>query len=276
MLARYYDWLSRYQRVAGWATRAGRGALTVHRRLAPRPGGPGTDGVHVALVAALGPIPESPRVIDAGCGLGGTSFFLHDQFGGAYDGLTLSDVQRDRAAAAADRCGLSTACRFHVRSFDDGVADLAPGGVDLIVAIESLAHSPDPARTIGTLARALAPSGRFAIVDDMPAPHLPEDDPDLAVFRAGWRCPSIARRADLTAALAAAGLTVIADEDLTPRVVLRGQAALERLVRANRGVRRWAGAGGAGLVLDALHGGLMLERLYRRGAMQYRLVVARR
>jgi hypothetical protein len=29
-------------------------------------------------------------------------------------------------------------------------------------------------------------------------------------------------------------------------------------------------------LIDALYGGLMLERLYRRGVMQYRLVAARR
>lgn len=279
MLSRYYDWLTRYQRVAGWATRAGRGGFSVHRRLdAPAAGlaqAGRIDGVHAALVGALGAVPESPRVIDAGCGLGGTTFFLHEQFGGEYDGLTLSEVQRDRAAAEARRRGVAHACRFHLRDFDAGVDDLARGTADLVVAIESLAHAPDPSRSIATLARALAPGGRFAMVDDVPVAALREDDSDLVQFRTGWRCPVVARRADLVAALGGCGLTLLHDEDLTPRLVLRGGAALERLVRANRGIRRWAG-GGAGLVLDALHGGLMLERLYRRGMMQYRLLVARR
>ena len=276
MIARYYDWLSRYQRVAGWATRAGRSGLTVHRRLAGGPRAPDGDGVHAALAAALGALPDAPRVIDAGCGLGATTFFLHGRFGGEYDGLTLSAAQRDRAAAAARRGGVSRACRFHVRDFDAGVEDLVPAGADLVVAIESLAHAPDPLRSVATLAAAVGPGGRFVIVDDVPQAGLGDDDPDLVQFRAGWRCPVVARLSELRVALGAGGLTVVHDEDLTPRVVLRGRAALERLVRANRGIRRWAGAGGSGLVLDALHGGLMLERLYRRGVMQYRLLVARR
>jgi SAM-dependent methyltransferase len=214
-------------------------------------------------------------VVDAGCGLGGTIFFLHRSLGGEYDGLTLSAVQRDRAAAEARRRGVAAACRFHVRNYDEGLDGIAPSGADAVLAVESLAHSPDPGRSVAALARGLRPGGRLAVVDDMPVPHLPDDDPDLAAFRAGWQCPVVARRAELVGAFRAGGLTVEHDEDLTPRVVLRGAAALERLVRANRGIRRWAG-GGASLVLDALHGGLMLERLYRRGVMEYRLIVAGR
>ncbi len=277
MLARYYDWLSRYQRVTAWATRAGRASLTVHRRLAvPFTPLGGSDGVHAALRAALAAMPTAPLVVDAGCGLGGTIFFLHEQYGGEYHGLTLSAVQRDRAAAEARRRGWSATCRFHVANYDTGLDGIAPDGADLIVAIESLAHSSDPVHSILTLARSLRPRGRLVIVDDVPGARLRDDDPDLQQFRAGWRCPIVARRADLVAALTAGGLAVDRDDDLTSRVVLRGTAALERLVRANRGMRRWAGAGGAGLVLDALHGGLMLERLYRRGVMEYRLLVGRR
>jgi SAM-dependent methyltransferase len=277
LLSRYYDWLSRYQRVSAWASRAGRARLTVDRRLGPsdaRLGG--TDGVHDALVVALGSMPRAPRVVDAGCGLGGTIFFLHGRYGGEYDGVTLSGVQRDRAVAEARRRGVSAACRFHVADFDEGLEAIAPRGADLVVAIESLAHASTPERSIATLARTLTVGGRLAIVDDVPAARLRDDDPDLRLFRAGWQCPVVARHADLLHALTACGLRIEHDENLTPRLVLRGTAALERLVRANRGIRRWASAGGAGLVLDALHGGLMLERLYRRGMMEYRLIVARR
>jgi hypothetical protein len=50
----------------------------------------------------------------------------------------------------------------------------------------------------------------------------------------------------------------------------RAPARRELLVRLNR----WARAAGAAhRLLDGQHGGLMLERLYRRGVMRYRLVV---
>ena len=45
---------------------------------------------------------------------------------------------------------------------------LGTGGVDLIVAIESLAHSPSPERSVRALATALAPGGLLVVIDDMP------------------------------------------------------------------------------------------------------------
>jgi cyclopropane fatty-acyl-phospholipid synthase-like methyltransferase len=214
-------------------------------------------------------------VIDAGCGLGGTIFYLHRRLGGQYDGLTLSAAQQAHAAAEARRRGIGGDCRFHRRSYDDDLRDLAPGGADLVVAIESLAHAPDPARTISNLARLLRSGGCLAVVDDVPDDALVDDDADYAGFREGWCVPAIMPARKLAAALAGAGLVVEHDEDLTARVALRREDELDRLVRTNR---RWRGPArviGARTLVDALHGGLMLERLYRRGVIRYRFVLAR-
>ena len=275
-LARYYDWLSRYHRlVARLGHKGGFDSLTVHRLLSPdRPGVRPADVVHERLLAALGPL-ISPRVVDAGCGFGGTILYMHARIGGRYDGLTLSSVQQTRATREAARRGVAGACRFHVRSYDADLGDLVPDGVDVIVAIESLAHSIDPARTMRHLARSLGRGGRLAIVDDVPRDTLPDDDPDFAAFRDGWSCPAIARDRTLAAGCGAANLSLEHDEDLTPLVTLRDPGALDRLVGANRRWRRVLGSTAAGELVDSLYGGLMLERLYRRGLMRYRFVLAR-
>lgn len=275
-IATYYDWLSLYESlVRRLGYRGGFDRLTVHRLLAPdRPGVAAADVVHDRLAAALGEM-NAPRVVDAGCGVGGTTFYLHGRFGGEYDGLTLSRAQQSRAVREAARRGISPACRFHFRNYDDPLDDLVPGGADLIVAIESLAHSPNPAGTVAGFARALRPGGRLAIVDDVPDEALPQNDPDLAAFRQGWSCPAVARKSDLQAAFRAAELDVEVDEDLTSLVPLRDGGRLERLVRVNRRWHRLLRATRARTLVDALHGGLMLERLYRRGGMRYRFLLAR-
>ena len=86
-LARYYDWLGWFQRVAGWVGRGGGyQSLTVHRLLSSdRRDVAAADVVHERLLAALGPI-QTPRAIDAGCGLGGAIFFPHPPLGGGGDG----------------------------------------------------------------------------------------------------------------------------------------------------------------------------------------------
>jgi len=233
--------------------------------------------VHERLLGAL-PRLSAPRVIDAGCGLGGTTLYLHARVGGSYDGLTLSPTQRARAAREAQRRGRAVAgsCRFHVRSYDDDVRDLVPQGADLIVAIESLAHSPDPARTIGNLARGLRPGGSLAVIDDVPADELRDDDPDFMGFKEGWHALHLARAGALDGALRGADLQVVRDEDLTPLVILRDPAARERRARMSGALKRVLGRSAAGQLTDALHGGMMLERLYGRGLMRYKLLVARR
>jgi SAM-dependent methyltransferase len=276
-LGHYYDWLSRYQSlVTRLGHTGGFDPLVVHRLLTPdRAGVSPADVVHERIVSATGPL-SNPRVLDAGCGVGGTIFYVQARRDGQYDGLTLSDVQQKRASREAARRGVSQACRFHVRNYDTDLRDLEPDGVDLIVAIESLAHSINPARSIANLAHVIRPGGRFAIVDDVPRDDLAGDDPDFAGFRAGWACQGIANDSALAAALGSAGLTVEHDEDLTPLVPLRGRDALERLVRTNRRWRRALPFGAARRLIDSLYGGLMLERLYHRGVARYRFVVARR
>lgn len=276
MVARYYNWLSWFQRATSWIGQGGGyQSLTVHRLLASSdPAVAGADVVHERILAAVDS--KAPRVVDAGCGLGGTIFYLQRRLGGEYDGLTLSPTQRVHAEREAKRRGIAAACRFHLCSYDDDLRPIVPDGADLIVAIESLAHSVGPERTVANLARALRRGGALIVVDDVPGDALADADSDFAGFRSGWRCPAIARHAALLGALSNAGLEVERDEDLTPLVARRDPQEIERLVTVNRRWRSLTGWLGAAELIDSLHGGLMLERLYRRGLMRYRLVAARR
>lgn len=279
-LARYYAWLSRFQDLSGLVGHdSGQDTLTVHRRLRSPSGEVSGDVLHAAIVGALAvtsdaATPAPLTVLDAGCGLGGTVFALHGAHGARLLGLTLSPEQCSRATAEAERRGVAAACRFVVRDYDAALDDLLPDGVDLIVMIESLAHAPDPAATIGRLARHLRPGGRLAVVDDVPRDTLVPTDADYAGFRAGWLCPAVATDATLARALADAGLRVLHDEDLSPRQIARGPAALASLTALSGLAWTLLRPTPAGVLLGALHGGLRLERLYRRGLVRYRLIVA--
>lgn len=279
-VARYYAWLSRFQDAARRVAHdTGQETFTVHRHLRGDDGAASGDVLHRCLVEALGATstPTTPAtldVLDAGCGLGGTLLYLHAALGARGVGITLSPDQHARAAAEAQRRGLADICRFAVRDYDADLTDLIPSRVDLVVAIESLAHAPDPAATIARLAARLRPGGRLLIVDDAPADSLAAADPDFVAFRRGWLCPAIAHDSELTATLARAGLTLVLDTDLTPRLPRRSDAALAALWWLT-GVGLWGlSRTSIGALIGALHGGLALERLYRRDLIRYRLLVA--
>lgn len=274
----YYDRLSSWTRVAqrlGYG--GGHATQTVHRALIdPRAAGrPTATRLHDLLLETLPPL-SSPRVLDAGCGMGGTMIDLASRIGGQYVGVTLSERQARIGRAAVIRAGLARHVQLLVRSYD-----MPPvGPFDLVIAIESLAHSANPTASITGLARRLTPGGLLAIVDDMPRPDIARDTMavrDLATFKRGWQCPVLATAVQHRSALEACGLELIADRDLTPAVSPRRLARIAFLQRLNR-VAAAVVIFHAGWrsVLDSYYGGLALERLYRGGFVDYRMLVARR
>ena len=268
--ATYYDRLTLWNRVARVAGYGGGGAsLTVHRALAdPRAGGTPTSTRLHDLLAEYLPAVANPDVLDAGCGLGGTMIDFAARFGGQYVGLTLSEVQASIAGKAIARAGLSGRVRVGVGSYD-----CPPDGpFDWVLAVESLAHSPEPGTSLAALARVLAPRGALAIVDDMPESGA-LGSTDLADFKAGWGCPVLWSRAEYGAAADALGLRVLVDLNLSADCRPRTLRRIRQLQWWNRIARCAVPFAGFRGVMDSHHGGLALEALARAGRVQYRLLI---
>jgi SAM-dependent methyltransferase len=232
----------------------------------------GVHAVHDRLLALAG-LPPRPRVLDAGCGFGGTVFRWCEQIGGQYDGLTISRVQAGVARREARRRGWETHCRFFLQSFDQPL----PGRYDGIVAIETLVHAPRPAATVAHLAAALRPGGRLLVVEDIPPVALgAEAGHELALLREHWGCASLPTVDDYRRSFAAAGLVLLHEEDLTAGVRTRPPRQLDRLERRYTRLRTALPWGPARAVLAAYLGGIAVERLYATGRLAYRLMVAGR
>jgi SAM-dependent methyltransferase len=204
---------------------------------------------------------------------------LATRVGGTYVGLTLSERQAATGRRAAREAGLASTIQILVGSYDHP----PEGPFDLIVAIESLAHSVDPAVSLAALRARLAPGGRIAVVDDMPleatadaasAPSGPAGT-DLAIFKRGWRLPVLWPRARFVAAFAALGLEVTVDRDLSADIRPRTASRIRQLMLVNRAARALVPSAAVQAMLDSYHGGLALERLYHQRGIEYRLIVAR-
>jgi len=272
-IARYYAWLDRLSQLYAMRDESGSQAQPIHRALRdPAGGSPSPTIIHRLILEALA-LPENPRILDAGCGYGATAFDLQPRTGGNWLGITLSPIQVQRATAEAERRALSPHIRFALQSYDAPL----PGPFDLAIAIESLIHSTNPASSIANIAASLAPGGHLAIVDDMPEPNLaPSDEADLALFKRMWRCPIAPPAPAWRQALAAAGLTLTHEQDLTPLILLGNPDDL-RATRARQQRRAfWLGLIGRGLREQADIGGRTLELLHLKGAVRYRLMIARK
>jgi cyclopropane fatty-acyl-phospholipid synthase-like methyltransferase len=61
-------------------------------------------------------VPAGSHVLDVGCGLGGSAFWLAEQFGCEVTGMTISPVQARMASKKSVTRGLSDRVRFDVGS----------------------------------------------------------------------------------------------------------------------------------------------------------------
>jgi SAM-dependent methyltransferase len=275
----YYDWLSRYVQLANWLDYRDRfAAFTMHKRLRVPPGTEarsertaGLEYVNNRLLEAAS-LPSNPKVLDAGCGFGGTTFHWHSRIGGSYDGLTLSRVQLRVARREARRRGIEADCRFHRKSYDTPISET----YDAVVAIESLIHSRDLNTTIPNLAKSLRPGGLMLLLDDMAQVNIDSEAPDEArLLREHWGCARYGTEADYRKALETARLNVIHEDDLSSHVQPRSPEILDRLEAKYNRLYKAIPLTPARTVLSAYIGGLALERLYLNKQVRYRLIVAR-
>ncbi len=116
----------------------------------------------VDLMEALlqwGQVSAPRRILDAGCGIGGSALYLHRRYDCEVVGLTLSPVQAARATERAMAAGVADRVSFVVA---DVLATPYPAGeFDLIWSLESGEHYPDKAQFFRESDRILRPGGRL-------------------------------------------------------------------------------------------------------------------
>lgn len=222
----------------------------------------------LALQAAN--LPPDPRVLDAGCGLGGTVFRWYEKVGGTYEGITLSQVEVDMASREARRRGLSSQCRFFRRSYDEPPA----GSYDAVVAIESLIHSENIFRTVEHLCGVLRPGGRLVMVDDVVRDGdngVPGDT--LDGLRKFWHLTAIPSEETVREAFSLNGLNLVEETDLTTRIQLDHSRYLSMKDVMIGMIQLVLPVGWVRGVGTAYRGGVALQRLYGEGKARYKMFV---
>ncbi len=97
---------------------------------------------------------QASRIVDVGCGAGGTSAWLKTRYPGSYAiGLEGNPALRSALAANVDEA--------HIVDLNGPIPDL--GAVDLILCLDVLEHLADPEAVLKRLAGHLAPGGTVIV-----------------------------------------------------------------------------------------------------------------
>ena len=171
------------------------------------------------LLADLARIAGGERVLDAGCGVGGSSIFLAKTRGCRVVGVTLSRQQAATARAHAQRHGVAQRTEFLV--MDYARTAFPDASFDVFWALESSCYAADVMALAREAHRVTTPAGRVVIADGFAVDHrrMPEDDAIMRRWMKGWALDSLATLDDFRRALAAAGFRDVAFEDCTPNIV---------------------------------------------------------
>jgi tocopherol O-methyltransferase len=214
------------------------------------------------LLAERAGVSVGTRVLDAGCGVGGSAIWLARDRGAKVVGITLSERQVELALGFAARAGVSDSTDFLVRDYL--ATGFASSSFEVVWNLESLCHAADPHAYLAHAKELLVDGGRFVCLDLFRGDG---GDPSFCdEMCRGWVLPSLRGRGEIAAMLIELGFSEVTELDLTQEVkrsaVTMRQMALARMAILSRepapnpiSLAHTAGALGAsgGLLSGAVH-----------------------
>lgn len=115
------------------------------------------------------------KILDLGCGIGGSSLYLAQQHQAEVMGASLSPVQVERAGERARALGLGSTCQFQVANALD--LPFASDSFDWVWSLESGEHMPNKAQFLQEAWRVLKPGGRLILATWCHRPIDPGNGP---------------------------------------------------------------------------------------------------
>ena len=159
------------------------------------------------------------RVLDAGCGIGGSSVWLAKHRECFCVGITLSAKQCARAQSFARDSGVSDKAAFLVQDYTQ--THFPNASFDVVWAVESVCHAPQKITFLKEAYRLLRPGGTLIIADGFRAKrrYSPSEEQLMRTWLDGWVVPDIDHHDDFVKKMTKVGFFHIHYQNATPHVL---------------------------------------------------------
>lgn len=137
------------------------------------------------VMMELGEIQTIDKVLDAGCGVGGSSIFLASVLGCKVTGITLSERQVQQATENAVAKNVGDLVDF--KRMDYCATDFPDASFDVVWGCESICYADDKEKFVKEAYRLLRPGGRLIIADGFVSEFKNNDNPVIRQWINGWQ-----------------------------------------------------------------------------------------
>src|SRR5687767_4262509 len=130
-------------------------------------------------------VKQTDHVLDAGCGVGGSSIFLAKHVGCLVTAVSLSARQVEKAENNAVKNGVEQLIDFKTLDYCD--TGLPANSIDIVWGCESICYADDKEKFIRETARLLKPGGKLVIADGFVTSFENNDHPTIRKWLDGWQ-----------------------------------------------------------------------------------------
>jgi len=213
------------------------------------------------------------RLLDIGCGMGGSSIRLAKQRGCRCHGITLSPVQKRWATVSAMLKGLSGRVKFEAA--DAEKIELMPESFDVLWSVECTEHLYDKANFFRKASQWLRPDGKLAIVVWFQGkePKSLGQQQRVAELCQRFVCPSFATVDEYRSWLTTAGFHSISHHDWSQHAARTWKICRERVRKTGvEYLAKWISRE----QVDFIRGFDKLIDAFESGDMEYGALIAQK
>lgn len=159
------------------------------------------------------------RVLDAGCGIGGSSVWLAKELGVSVVGITLSAKQCSQAQSLAKRSGVWDTTSFLVQDYS--LTGFPNESFDVVWAVESVCYAPQKIAFLKEAYRLLRPKGTLIVADGFLSKrrYSPSEKQLMRSWLDGWVVPDLDHHADFVKKMARVGFRQVQFQNITHNVL---------------------------------------------------------